>query len=158
MLGSLGPALIGLLGVLVSFGISTFWGYMQIIRKEKSEAIQEKIKRAKVMRQISRLLADEFSNTIQSANATVNSKYRSRDDYYISNEVWTQYKDIFAAELTFDEWTKLTSASLAIQLLRSVNVIERTDCQIADHEVKFMGAMIKRLNEGIEMLSNHTGK
>ena len=124
---SITPALIGLLGVLVGAIISTGTNYLLAERKETAEAAKEKLSRAIELRTAARLIADELLTGRAAVTILIEKKRWVPAEIKLPLDAWERDKRIIAREFSFDDWSAVRLAAMAVEHFRSLSVGPRDE-------------------------------
>ena len=153
MWGTILPAIIGFVGVLIGVAVTTASNYLLAVRKERAEAAERKLTRAKELKKACRLIFEEFTVGAAAARWLAEQKRRVSEDTKLSLDAWQSYKRVLAPEVSLMDWNRLTMAVQAIHDLRGfISRSPRTSDAATDAEAENGRLVLRNITYGLEAL------
>jgi hypothetical protein len=115
---TLTPAIIGLVGVLIGAGITTGTNYLLAVRKEAAEEAKDRLVRATKLKTASRLVLNEFVFAHVAATRIIERQAWLIPHLKLLLVGWEANKEVFALELSTDDWNAVHSAASAVEDLQ----------------------------------------
>jgi hypothetical protein len=118
---TLTPAIIGLVGVFIGAGITTGTNYLLAVRKESAEEAKDRLVRATKLKTASRLVLNEFVFAQVVAKRIIERQVWLPPHFKLLLVGWEANKEIFALELSTDDWNAVHSAANAVVDLQTLH-------------------------------------
>jgi hypothetical protein len=114
MWATLAPAIIGFVGVIIGAGITTGTNYLLAVRKEAAEEAKDRLVRATKLKTASRLVLNEFVFAQVAATRIIERQAWLSPSFKLLLVGWEANKEIFALELSTDDWNAVHSAASGV--------------------------------------------
>jgi hypothetical protein len=153
---TLTPAIIGFVGVLIGAGITTGTNYLLAVRKEAAEEAKDWLVRATKLKTASRLVLNEFVTAHVAATHIIEKQTWPSQNLKLLPVGWEANKEIFALELSTDDWNAVHWAASGVVDLQILRELHDPTGSFHDDPGGVVSHIDARLVSGINAISIYT--
>ena len=137
------------LGAVITAGITAGANYLLVVRKERAEAVKDRLSRANELKTAARLIVDDFFIAQLAATEFVEKKrWVPGTARNFPLDAWQKDREVLARELPLEDWNTIEIAVWAVERFRNLAPVPRSSDEMAETGQP----ILKDITAGIEAL------
>jgi hypothetical protein len=137
------------LGAVITAGIAAGANYLLVVRKERAEAVKDRLSRANELKTAARLIVDDFFIAQVAATEFVEKKrWVPGTARNFPLDAWQKDREVLARELPLEDWNTVEIAAWAVERFRNLAPVPRS----SDEMLETGQPILKDITAGIQAL------